>query len=57
MRSNPLFSRVPALSELSNTVPVRVIGYKCLPAKLADAIGFRDVRGYDSIDPARWSVC
>ena len=48
------FPRVPALSELSNTVPVRVIGYKCLPAKLADAIGFRDVRGYDSIDPARW---
>ena len=48
------FPRVPALSELSEAAPGRVIGYNCLPAKLAEAVGLRDVRGYDSIDPARW---
>ena len=48
------FPRVPALSELSNAAPGRVVGHDCLPAKLAEAIGLRDVRGYDSIDPARW---
>jgi hypothetical protein len=48
------FPRVPALSELSNAAPGRVIGYDCLPAKLAETTGLRDVRGYDSIDPGRW---
>jgi hypothetical protein len=48
------FPAVPALGELFNAASGRVIGYGCLPAKLAEAIGLRDVRGYDSIDPARW---
>jgi len=45
---------IPALSELSSAAPGRVIGYNCLPAKLAEATGLRDVRGYDGMDPARW---
>lgn len=45
---------VPALVELANAAPGRVIGHDCLPAKTAEAVGFRDVRGYDGMDPARW---
>jgi len=32
----------------------RVIGYKCLPSRLAEMCGLSDVRGYDAIDPARY---
>jgi hypothetical protein len=33
--------------------PGRIIGYGCLPASLAEICGLRDIRGYDSVDPAR----
>ena len=48
------FPGIPALSELSAAAPGRVIGWHCLPAKAAEAVGLRDVRGYDGMDPARW---
>ncbi|MGH7968147.1 MAG: hypothetical protein ACREIC_05400, partial [Limisphaerales bacterium] len=47
------FPRIEALDELGRLTPGRVIGYRCLPANLAGAGGFRDVRGYDGVDPNR----
>jgi hypothetical protein len=49
------FPAIPALTELAQAEPGRVIGYGALPAKLAQAIGLRDPRGYDSVDPGRWT--
>jgi hypothetical protein len=47
------FPSVPVLDEVARSVPGRVIGYNCLPASLAAMRGLRDIRGYDSVDPAR----
>ena len=47
------FPRLPVLEAISASAPGRVIGYRCLPATLAQTHSLRDVRGYDSIDPAR----
>jgi len=48
------FPEIPALAEMSKAGPGRVIGHNCLPAKIAQAIGLTDPRGYDGVDPARW---
>jgi hypothetical protein len=48
------FPEIPALRDVANADSGRVIGYKALPANLAQAVGLKDVRGYDAIDPARW---
>jgi hypothetical protein len=45
------FPEIPALRALADASPGRVIGYHCLPAKLAQAVGLSDIRGYDSVDP------
>lgn len=47
------FPTVPALEAIKSGAD-RVIGYDCLPAKLGKALGLRDVRGYDSVDPSQW---
>ena len=47
------FPRIPALEQIAQAPPGRVIGYKCLPATLAQTHGLHDVRGYDAVDPAR----
>ena len=47
------FPPVPVLDEVARSAPGRVIGYNCLPASLAAMRGLRDIRGYDSVDPAR----
>jgi hypothetical protein len=44
---------IPALEQIAESVPGRVIGYGCLPASVAVMQGLSDIRGYDSIDPAR----
>jgi hypothetical protein len=44
---------VPVLAELARAAPGRIVGYHCLPAALAQAVGLRDVRGYDGVDPPR----
>ena len=44
---------VPVLEQVAKAAPGRVIGCDCLPANLARMCGLRDVRGYDSVDPAR----
>jgi hypothetical protein len=48
------FPEIPALRDVARAAPGRVIGYSCFPAKLAQVVGLRDVRGYDSLDPGRW---
>ena len=47
------FPPVPVLDAVARSAPGRVIGYNCLPASLAAMRGLRDIRGYDSVDPAR----
>lgn len=48
------FPEIPALTDVSNAAPGRVIGYACFSAKFAQAINLMDPRGYDSVDPGRW---
>lgn len=49
------YPEIPALAAVAAAQPPgRVLGITCLPANLAQAIGLRDIRGFDSVDPARW---
>ena len=47
------YPRIPVLEQLARASPGRIVGYRCLPAQLAQTYGLRDIRGYDGIDPAR----
>ena len=47
------YPRIPVLEEIAQSTNSRVIGYKCLPATLAQTHELRDIRGYDSVDPGR----
>ena len=47
------YPRIPVLADVAKSVPGRVIGVHCLPASFAMTQGLNDIRGYDSIDPAR----
>jgi hypothetical protein len=44
---------LPVLAQVAKSVPGRAIGNSCLLPNLAVMCGLRDVRGYDSVDPAR----
>lgn len=44
---------IPALEQVAKATPGRIIGVNCLPARLANMAGLRDVRGDDGVDPAR----
>jgi hypothetical protein len=44
---------VPMLEKIAQSTKDRVLGFNCFPAALAETQGFRDIRGYDSIDPGR----
>jgi hypothetical protein len=46
------FPDIPALQQVAQAAPGRVIGANCLAASLAVMQGLSDIRGYDSIDPA-----
>jgi len=48
------FPPVPTLQKLAALEPGRVVGYNCLPARLSEANGLRDIRGYDGVDPKRF---
>jgi hypothetical protein len=48
------YPSVPVLERLKALSDGRVIGIRCLPPDLAQTQGLRDVRGYDSVDPARY---
>jgi hypothetical protein len=45
------YPKIPALEKVAQSVPGRVIGV--MPPSLAMTQGLNDIRGYDSIDPAR----
>jgi hypothetical protein len=47
------YPKIPALDAVAQSVPGRAIGVNCLPASLAMTRGLSEIRGYDSIDPAR----
>jgi hypothetical protein len=47
------YPRIPVLADVAKSVPGRVIGVHCLPASFAMTQGLNDIRGYDSVDPAR----
>ncbi len=47
------YPRLPVLEAIARSEPGRVLGYKCLPAQLTQTHGLMDIRGYDSVDPAR----
>jgi hypothetical protein len=44
---------IPVLAEVAKAAPGRVMGCDCLPPNLARMCGLHDIRGYDSLDPAR----
>ena len=46
---------IPALDAIAKATPGRVIGVGCFPAELAITRHLYDVRGYDGIDPVRFT--
>ena len=53
MRSGAVLPKIPVLSQIAQSIPGRVIGINCLPAPIVIMQGLCDIRGYDSVDPAR----
>jgi hypothetical protein len=47
------YPKIPALDEVAQSIPGRVVGVDCLQASFAMMQGLNDIRGYDAIDPAR----
>lgn len=43
---------IPTLERVAAAAPGRVLGVNCLPPRLGERFGLRDVRGYDAVDPA-----
>jgi hypothetical protein len=47
------YPKIPILDQIAKSTPGRVLGVNCLPASTVAMQGLWDIRGYDSIDPAR----
>lgn len=47
------YPRLQVLEKLAATTPGRVLGVRCLPPRLLESHGLRDLRGLDGIEPAR----
>jgi len=47
------FPRIPALTAIGKAPPGRILCVGCLPPRLAESHGLRDIRGYDGLDPWR----
>jgi hypothetical protein len=47
------YPRIPALDSITQSAPGRFIGVKILPPSVVVGEGLNDIRGYDSVDPAR----
>jgi len=43
---------IPTLERVAAAAPGRVLGVSCLPPRLGERFGLRDIRGYDAVDPA-----
>ena len=48
------YPSLPVLEEVARSTPGRIVGIDCLPASVGAMCGLRDIRGYDSVDPARF---
>jgi hypothetical protein len=47
------FPRIPVLVEIGKAPPGRILCVGCLPPRLSETHGLRDIRGYDGFDPLR----
>jgi hypothetical protein len=47
------YPAIRVLEQLSERAHDRVLGVGCLPPNLGERFGFKDVRGYDGVDPER----
>jgi len=47
------FPPIPALEELRKSEPGRMVGMKCLPANMNEALCLPSIQGYDAVNPAR----
>ncbi len=47
------YPRIPVLTDIAKAPPGRIICIGCLPPRLAESHGLRDIRGYDALDPWR----
>ena len=47
------YPKIPVLDQIARSIPGRVTGVHCLPAPIVVMAGLNDIRGYDSVDPAR----
>jgi hypothetical protein len=45
------YPRIPALVAVAENSNDRILGVDCLPPRLNESHGLREIRGYDSIDP------
>ena len=48
------YPSLPVLEEVARSTPGRIVGIDCLPPSVGAARELRDIRGYDSVDPARF---
>lgn len=46
------YPSIPVLERLAGIADGRVLGVGCLPPNLGERFAFKDVRGYDGVDPA-----
>ncbi len=46
------YPSIPTLERVAAAAPGRVLGVQCLPPRLGERFGLRDIRGYDAVDPA-----
>jgi hypothetical protein len=53
--SSLYYPRLPVLAKLARMTSDRVLGIDCLPPLLNELYGLRDIRGYDTVDPLRYT--
>jgi len=46
------YPSIATLERLAEAPAGRILGVRCLPPRLGERYGFRDIRGYDGVDPA-----
>jgi hypothetical protein len=46
------YPRIPVLEQLAQAPAGRFLGVGCLPPRVVEHLGLRDIRGYDAVDPA-----
>lgn len=46
------YPQIPVVEQLAQAPPGRFLGVGCLPPRVVEHYGLRDVRGYDAVDPS-----